>query len=89
MLDINFIREYPDRVKTAIRQKNVGQEDQVDLVLEYDAKHRAVLTVLQQTQAEANKAAASIGELMRTGDRDAAETAKLLAAENKGRVRDF
>ena len=87
MLDPQFIREYPDRVKTAIQQKNTGSDKIVDRVLELDASYRACLTELQEVQAEANTVSTSIGELIRAGDHEAADEAKSRAAELKTNIK--
>ncbi|GMQ82978.1 MAG: serine--tRNA ligase [Rhodothermia bacterium] len=88
MLDPQFIREHPDRVKTAIREKNTGSDEIVDRVVELDASYRACLTKLQECQAEANTVSASIGELMRAGNREAVDDAKSRAAELKAKIKE-
>lgn len=89
MLDAQFIRENPDRVRKAIVNKRIGSVAMVDEVLDLDEKHRSCLTSLQQIQAEANQASGSIGVLMQQGDRDAAEAAKTRAAELKSKIKDM
>ena len=53
MLDINFIRENPQKVKEACENKNVDVD--VDRVLELDKKKRAVMTEIEILKAEQNK----------------------------------
>ncbi len=88
MLDPHFIRENPERVRTAIRQKNSGSAELVDRVLELDESYRACLTELQQNQSDANTVSASIGELMRAGKQEAAGEAKSRAAELKVNIKE-
>ena len=88
MLDPHFIRENPERVRTAIRQKNSGSVELVDRVLELDESYRACLTELQQNQSDANTVSASIGELMRAGKQEAAGEAKSRAAELKVNIKE-
>lgn len=88
MLDPHFIRENPERVRTAIRQKNSGSVELVDRVLELDESYRACLTELQQNQSDANTVSASIGELMRAGKQEAADEAKSRAAELKVNIKE-
>lgn len=88
MLDPHFIRENPERVRTAIQQKNTGSVELVDRVLELDESYRACLTKLQQNQSDANTVSASIGELMRAGEKEAAGEAKSRAAELKVNIKE-
>ena len=53
MLDIKFIRENPDAVKNACRVK--GFDDNVDAILEMDARVRELKTITQNITAEKNK----------------------------------
>jgi seryl-tRNA synthetase len=53
MLDLNFIRENPEKVKKACQDKNIKVD--VDLVLELDKKKRAVMTEIENLKAEQNK----------------------------------
>ena len=53
MLDINFIRQNPDKVKEAC--KNKGANVDVDKLLELDKKKREVTTELEKLRAEHNQ----------------------------------
>jgi len=53
MLDINFIRENKEKVKTACKNKNV--QISVDLVLDLDKEKRALITEMENLRAEQNK----------------------------------
>ena len=53
MLDIKFIRQNPDAVKKAIRDKNVDLD--LDKLLAADERKRHVMTELEQLRAEQNK----------------------------------
>ncbi len=88
MLDPQFIRENPDRVRAAIQQKNAGSAEIVDRVINLDASYRLFLTELQECQAEANTVSASIGDLMRSGDTEAAHEAKSRAADLKTTIKE-
>lgn len=48
MLDLQRIRQEPDRVREAIRTKGIGDPELVDRVLALDAEHRRTLTELQE-----------------------------------------
>jgi seryl-tRNA synthetase len=53
MLDINFIRENPEKVKTACKNKNV--QISVELILDLDKEKRALMTEIETLKAEQNK----------------------------------
>ena len=53
MLDINFIRENPEKVKEACEKKQVGVD--IDKILELDKKKRELMTNLENLKAEQNK----------------------------------
>ena len=73
MLDIQLLRDHPDRVRKAIRDKGLADDSVVDRLVELDAKRREHLTALQEAQARANTISKEIGELMRTGRKDEAQ----------------
>jgi len=54
MLDINFIRQNPDKVKEACEKKQAEGID-VDKVLDLDKKKRELITELEALRAEQNK----------------------------------
>ena len=89
MLDIRFIRENPDAVKNACRFK--GFDDNVDKILELDARVRELKTVTQNMTAEKNKItreiptatdkAPLIAKSKQIGDEIAADLAELAEKE--------
>jgi len=52
MLDLNFIRKNPDKVKQALNDLNTDAP--VDQILEDDAKRRATLKEVEALRAERN-----------------------------------
>ncbi len=89
MLDINVIREQPDRVKKAIRDKGTGNEETVDRILALDVERRETLTELQETQARSNAISKEIGILMREGKRQEAEARKVETGKLKELIRNL
>ena len=85
MLDRDLLRHDPDRVRRGISRKG-GDVALVDRFLAQDAAFRAARTRAGELQAEANRAAKSIGALMAQGKRDEAVAAKRTAAEAKAGV---
>ncbi len=71
MLDIREIRQDPEKLRTALR--NRGEEQSVvDEVVELDRKRRAVLQELEQLRAESNAVSKQISALQKSGQ-DASE----------------
>ena len=70
MLDIKFIRENPELVKTGIKNKN--EKDTVDEILVLDKRRREILNEVEVLKAERNSVSKEIGVLKREG-KDATE----------------
>ena len=66
MLDIRWIREYPETFDAALQKR--GMAPQSAAVEKLDAVRRAAQTGLQQAQARRNEASKQIGALKATGD---------------------
>ena len=69
MIDIQLIRDNPERVCQALKTRGHDFGDIIDEILSLDTEYRKVLTRRQQKQARANAAARRIGALMREGKR--------------------
>lgn len=89
MLDIQIIREQPDRVKQAMQAKNIAEVDLVDRLLALDAEWRQTETRLQEAQSQINTISKSIGQLMREGKKEDAEAAKAQTADLKAQIREW
>ena len=75
MLSMDFIRENPDRVKAAARDKRAAAD--VDEILALDVQRRDLLHQVEELRSEHNAASKSIGPKKKAGE-DLAETFKLL-----------
>ncbi|HUT36497.1 MAG TPA: serine--tRNA ligase [Planctomycetota bacterium] len=75
MLSMDFIRENPDKVKAAVRDKRGGVN--VDELLALDAQRRDLLHQVEDLRSEHNAASKSIGPKKKAGE-DLAATFKLL-----------
>ena len=73
MLDLQTLRDEPERVRTAIENKGLGNTGVVDQILTLDVRRREVLTTLQEAQARSNAVSKEIGALMGQGKKDAAQ----------------
>jgi seryl-tRNA synthetase len=74
MLDINLIREQPDLVRTALKNRQMDASP-VDGILALDEKRRSLLTQVEQLKAERNTVSKEIGKM-----KDAAERESKIAA---------
>jgi seryl-tRNA synthetase len=72
MLDLQLIRDEPERVRQAMRDKGAGDPAVVDRLLEADRGRREALATLQGLQERINEASREIGPLMKAGRRDEA-----------------
>jgi seryl-tRNA synthetase len=87
MLDLQYLRDHPDRVRQAILHKGMGSASLVDRALAVDERRRAAQTELQEAQTELNAASRQIGELMKRGERDEAQALFSRSNELKARVK--
>ncbi|HEY2004503.1 MAG TPA: serine--tRNA ligase [Candidatus Saccharimonadia bacterium] len=61
MIDIRFLREHPDTVKQAARNKNAKVSDQdIDELMKLDEKRRQLLTEVEDLRRERNKLSESL-----------------------------
>lgn len=74
MLDINLIREQPDKVKAALLDLNI--EAPIDEILQLDRQRREVLKEVEGLRKERNVGSKEIGNLMRQGKKEEAEAQK-------------
>jgi seryl-tRNA synthetase len=69
MLDIKFIREQPDKLRKAIRDKQMqGAEGKLTQLLLVDEEFRLLKKDLEEKQALRNTSSKKIGELKRKGE---------------------
>jgi seryl-tRNA synthetase len=89
MLDVQTLRDHPDRVRQAMRDKGAGDPELVDRVLAVDEQRRAAQTELQEAQTELNASSKQIGQLMGQGKRDEAQALIQRTSELKQRVKEL
>ena len=75
MLDIGIIREQPAMVKAAMRTLG-AEEAPIDRVLALDHERRTILGEVEELRARRNTGSKEVGQLMRTGQRAAADALK-------------
>jgi len=89
MLDINFIRENRELVKTGMLNKGEKEISVVDEVIEKDEEWRAVVTKVDRLRAESNKKSKKIGELMGQGKKEEAQKIIRETGESKEQVKEL
>lgn len=85
MLDLEFIRNNPDRVKAAALNK--GDKADIDGLLALDSEHRRILQQVESLRAQLNAATKEVAKLKRSG-----QPADSLIEENRAladRIRDL
>ena len=87
MIDINFLRQNPDKVRENIRKKFQDKKlPLVDEVLELDAKRRELQREGDERRARRNALSARIGQLMREKKAEEAAAVKAEVVENNERI---
>lgn len=76
MLQLNVIRENRDAVIKALAKRNLDATPVVDEIIRLDEQRRATQLELDNTSAESNTLSKDIGELMKTGQKEQAESLK-------------
>ena len=92
MLDINLIRENPEKVKEALKKK-LWDADFTEL-LKYDAERKSLIQVVENNKAEMNKLSASVPQAKKNGE----DVSKIFAkvkeiaknnAENENKLKEL
>ncbi len=65
MIDIKILREEPELIRKAIRDR--GEDISLDEILELDKKRRALITELQRLRQKRNELSEKVGQLKREG----------------------
>ncbi len=90
MIDINFLRANPDKVRENIRKKFQDKKlPLVDEVLELDAKRRELQREGDERRAKRNALSAQIGKLMKEKKTDEANAVKAEVVANNERIAEI
>jgi seryl-tRNA synthetase len=88
VLDIKYIRQEPEAAKKRLVAR--GEEaSMLDELLELDEKLRAIVTEVENLQAERNVVSKQIGALMGQGKKEEAESKKAETRELGGKIDDL
>lgn len=83
MLQVNYIRQNRDEVIERLAVKNFRDEAMVDEVISLDDERRRLQNEFDTNQSKVNSASKEIGNLVRNGNKDAAEKLKQDVADTK------
>ena len=85
MLDINLIREQPDTVRTALKNRQMDMAP-VDAILQLDEQRRALLTKVESLKAERNAVSKEIGQMKDPAARQSKIEAMRLVGDQIGEL---
>lgn len=88
MLDLNFVRENPDRVRAALEARAFPTEA-LDTFAGADAERRRIISESDQLNAERNSSSREIGALMKEGKREEAEARRSAVGQLKDRIAEL
>ena len=88
MLDIKFIRNNPEVVKQAVRNRNGNLDDEIDRVVEIDAKRREVISKVEALKAQQNADSKKIPQIKKEGGDVSALMAEMKAISAEIKVLD-
>jgi seryl-tRNA synthetase len=91
MFDIKLIREYPERVREGLKNKN--EKDRVDEILKIDEERRRLILATDELKAQRNQASQQVAQLKKSGGDANAIIAEMKRvsdqiAENDGALRN-
>jgi seryl-tRNA synthetase len=90
MLQINFIRENKEEVLNRLAIKNFkNAETVINKIIDLDTQRRAIQKESDDCKSEANALAKQIGELMKSGKKEEAESIKAKTADLKVKEKNF
>ena len=88
MLDLNYVRENLEKVRSALRDRNFPA-DALDKFVELDAERRRIIGESDSINQARNSASKEIGSLMQAGKRDEADARKKEVADLKDKQQDL
>ncbi|WP_293955741.1 MULTISPECIES: serine--tRNA ligase [unclassified Sphingobacterium] len=89
MLQLNYIRENRDTVIERLAVKHFTEIGLIDEIISLDEERRKIQSESDALSAEANAAAKQIGDLMRQGKKEEAETVKSKSSGYKEQVKQL
>ena len=88
MLDLNYVRENLDKVRTTLQSRHFD-ETALDAFAEADSERRRVIAESDQLNAQRNASSREIGNLMKEGKKDEAEARRAEVSGLKDRIAEL
>ena len=88
MLDIKVIRENPDKVKAAMKTRNLDADQMIDTILQFDADRRRVIGETEELKAQQNADNKKIPALKKAGEDISALMAQLKELSDQIKEKD-
>lgn len=91
MLQVSYLRENKEKVTEGLRKRNFTDPDLavIDTIIALDDDRKSIQKALDDKLSISNQAAANIGQLIKNGDKDAAEAAKAEVASLKAEIQQL
>ena len=86
MLDIKLIRERPDFVRERLKTRGAGDEEKVDMALDFDQRRRSKISEAESLKSQRNRVSKEIGSLMGQKKMEEAEAKKVETRELGERI---
>lgn len=77
MLDVRFIRENPDRVRAAMRSRNMSLDAEIDEILKLDLQRRELTSKVEAMKAQQNAVSKKIPQMKKSGEDTSAIMAEM------------
>lgn len=89
MLNLKFIQENPELVIAKLKKKHFDASEIVQQITALSAKKNEIQATADRNKAEMNKISKEVGILMREGNKEEAEAAKIRTAELKDSIKQL
>ena len=86
MLELTYLRELREEATTRLKKRNIDAEALVAKAVELDGARRTTQNALDAKQADLNTLSRSIGDLMKSGQKAEAETARAKTTDLKTEI---
>lgn len=83
VLDVRFIRENPDRVRAAMRSRNMILDAEIDEILRLDVQRRELTAAVEAMKAEQNAVSKKIPQMKKSGEETSAIMAEMKVLSEK------
>lgn len=86
MLELTYLRELREEATTRLKKRNIDADTLMAKAVELDGSRRTTQNALDAKQSELNTLSRSIGDLMKSGQKAEAETARAMTSDLKAAI---